>query len=62
VRFAPPAKTTEDTYHPHQFEHPQNAAPPAAAAPPPPKEQAKPQERGLESKKPADQKDKDNRK
>jgi hypothetical protein len=62
VKFAPPARTTEDTYHPHQFEHPQNAAPPAAAAPPQPKDQPKPQERGQESKKPADQKDKDNKK
>jgi hypothetical protein len=62
VKFAPPARTTEDTYHPHQFEHPQNSAPPAAAAPPQPKDQPKPQERGQESKKPADQKDKDNKK
>jgi len=61
VKFAPPAKATEDTYHPHQFERP--AAPPAAAAPPPaPREQPKPQERAPEPKKPADEKEKDKEK
>jgi hypothetical protein len=63
VKFAPPAKTNEDTYHPHQFERPQNAAPPAQAAPPPPpreqpKEQPKPQEHEQENKKQGDSKDK----
>jgi hypothetical protein len=51
VKFAPPARATEDTYHPHQFERPP-AAPPQAA--PPPKverEQPKPPERGQDSKK-----------
>ncbi len=60
VKFAPPARTTEDTYHPHQFEKPQSAAPPSAAAPPPPpKEQPKAQERGQETKRPPDGKEKD---
>lgn len=55
VKFAPPARATEDTYHPHQFEKPQEAAPPRPSAPPPAaKEQPKPQERGQESKKPDD--------
>ncbi len=67
VRFAPPAKATEDTYHPHQFEKPQQAAPapqqagpPKAPPPPPPaaKEQPKQQERGQDQKK-GDEKDKD---
>jgi hypothetical protein len=58
VRFAPPARATEDTYHPHQFEKPQEAARPNPPAPPPAaKEQPKPQERGQESKKPADEKE-----
>jgi hypothetical protein len=62
VRFAPPSKATEDTYHPHQFEKPQAAAPAAAppkpAAPPPAaKEQPKPPERGQDSKK-GDEKEK----
>jgi hypothetical protein len=52
VRFAPPSKATEDTYHPHQFEKPQEAAPPKSAAPPPAaKEPPKPPERGQDSKK-----------
>ena len=53
VRFAPPSRATEDTYHPHQFEKPQEAAPPRQAAPPPPaaKEPPKPPERGQDSKK-----------
>ena len=52
VKFAPPAKATEETYHPHQFERPQEAAPPKPAAPPPAaKEQPKPQERGQDPKK-----------
>ena len=61
VRFAPPARATEDTYHPHQFERPQGTPPPAAAAPPPPppaRQQPKPQERAPESKKQGDEKDK----
>ncbi len=57
VKFAPPAKATEETYHPHQFEKPQEAAPPRPAAPPPAaKEQPKPPERGQDSKK-ADEKE-----
>jgi hypothetical protein len=52
VKFAPPARATEETYHPHQFEKPQEAAPPKPAAPPPAvKEQPKPPERGKDSKK-----------
>ena len=58
VRFAPPAKTNDDTYHPHQFEKPQENARPAPSAPPqapPParteKEAPRPQERGQENKK-----------
>jgi len=55
VRFAPPARATEETYHPHQFEKPQQAAPSRPAAPPPAaKEQPQPQVRGQESKKPDD--------
>jgi hypothetical protein len=58
VKIAPPARATEDTYHPHQFEKPQEAAPPRPAAPPPAvKEQPKTPERGQESKKPGDDKD-----
>jgi len=58
VKFAPPARATEDTYHPHQFEKPQEAAPPKPAAPPKTeKEQPKPPERGQESKKPSDEKE-----
>jgi len=58
VKFAPPARATEDTYHPHQFEKPQEAPRPNTPAPPPAaKEQPKPQERGQESKKPADEKE-----
>jgi hypothetical protein len=52
VKFAPPARATEDTYHPHQFEKPQEAAPPKPATPPPAaKETPKPPERGTDSKK-----------
>jgi hypothetical protein len=59
VRYAPPAKANEDTYHPHQFEKPQEAAPARPAAPPPAaKEPPKPQERGQDSKK-GDDKDKE---
>ena len=58
VKIAPPAKATEDTYRPHQFERPQQAAPPRPSTPPPAaKEPAKPQERGQESKKPSDEKE-----
>jgi uncharacterized protein DUF6600 len=59
VKFAPPAKTTEDTYHPHQFERPQQAAPPPRPSTPAPaaKEQPKPPERGQDSKN-GDEKDK----
>jgi hypothetical protein len=58
VKFAPPARATEETYHPHQFEKPQEAAPPRPAAPPPAvKEQPKPPERGQESKKPGEDKE-----
>jgi len=57
VKFAPPARATEDTYHPHQFEKPQEAAPARPSAPPPAaREQPKPPERGQESKKPSDDK------
>ena len=60
VKFAPPARATEDTYHPHQFERPQSAPPPAAAAPPQPaREQPRPPERGPEPKRPSDEKEKD---
>jgi hypothetical protein len=59
VRFAPPPKATEETYHPHQFERPPAAEPPRTAAPPPaPREEAKPQERAPEPKKPAEEKQK----
>jgi hypothetical protein len=52
VKFAPPARATEETYHPHQFEKPQEAATPKPAAPPPAqREQPKPQDRGQDSKK-----------
>ncbi len=52
VKFAPPARATEETYHPHQFEKPQETAAPKPAAPPPAaKEQPKPPERGQDSKK-----------
>jgi hypothetical protein len=57
VKFAPPAKATEDTYHPHQFEKPQEAAPARPPAPPPAaREQPKQPEREPESKKPGDDK------
>lgn len=60
VRFAPPARATEDTYHPHQFEKPQGGARPGTPAPAPAaKEQPKPQERGQESKKPENEKEKE---
>lgn len=52
VRFAPPARATEETYHPHQFEKPQSAAPQnAAPAPPAAREQQKAPDRGQDSKK-----------
>lgn len=58
VKFAPPPRATEETYHPHQFERPPAGAQPNTSAPPPAaKEQPKPQERGQESKKPADEKE-----
>lgn len=52
VKFAPPARVNQDTYHPHQFEKPQNAAP---AKPQGEQPKAKPQgqPRGQESKKPS---------
>jgi len=57
IKFAPPARATEETYHPHQFEKPQEAAPPKQPAPPPAaKEQPRPPERGQDSKK-GDEKD-----
>jgi hypothetical protein len=52
VKFAPPSRATEETYHPHQFERPQEAAPPKTEKEPP-----KPPERGQELKKPSDEKD-----
>ena len=60
VRFAPPARATEDTYHPHQFEKPQGAPPTSAAPPPAPpaRQQPKPQERAPDTKKQGDEKDK----
>jgi hypothetical protein len=39
--MAPPARATENTYQPHQFERPQNAAPPQ-------NQNARPQERAPE--------------
>jgi DNA segregation ATPase FtsK/SpoIIIE-like protein len=52
VKFAPPARATEDTYHPHQFEKQQEAAPQRNAAPPKTeKEPPKAPERGQDSKK-----------
>ena len=33
VKFAPPPRASEETYHPHQFEKPQNVAPPRNEAP-----------------------------
>ena len=51
VKFAPPARATEDTYHPHQFEKPQGAPPQAAPPPKAEKEQPKPPERGQDTKK-----------
>jgi len=57
VKFAPPARATEETYHPHQFEKPQEAAQPKPPAPSnTEKEQPKPQERGQDSKKQSDDK------
>jgi hypothetical protein len=47
VKFAPPARVNEDTYHPHQFERPQNAAPPKNEKVPE-KASERPQERGQE--------------
>ena len=74
VRYAPPAKANEDTYHPHQFEKPQETArptPPPQQAPPPqaapqqknerepPRQQQQQQpDRGQDSRKQGDQKDK----
>ncbi|HET6142460.1 MAG TPA: DUF6600 domain-containing protein [Candidatus Acidoferrales bacterium] len=63
AKFAPPAKTNEDTPRARQFERPQNAAPPAQATPPPPpreqqREQPKPQSRDQDNKKQGDSKDK----
>ncbi|HEV7968662.1 MAG TPA: DUF6600 domain-containing protein [Candidatus Acidoferrales bacterium] len=56
VKFAPPSRATEDTYHPHQFEKPQEAAPARPPAPPAPpkteKEPPKSSEPRQESKKP----------
>lgn len=62
VRMAPPAKATENTYTPHQFERPQNverpqnAAPPQERAPEPPPERSQPREQ--ESRKPENEKGK----
>jgi len=47
VKFAPPARATEETYHPHAFEKPQAAAPPQnqrpqERAPEPPQERSQP--------------------
>src|SRR6267143_591862 len=55
VKFAPPARVNEDTYHPHQFERPQTAAPPRIENAGPPKNEKppeKPPERRQESNKP----------
>jgi hypothetical protein len=35
VKYAPPAAVNQDTYHPHQFERPQNAAPAKPSSEPP---------------------------
>ena len=60
VKFAPPARVNEDTYHPHPFEKPQTAAPPKTEkenAAPPKNEKAQEkapergQDRGQENKK-----------
>jgi len=51
VKFAPPARATEETYHPHQFERPQTAAPPQNERPQekaPERPQEKSQPRGQE--------------
>jgi len=73
VRYAPPARANDDTYRPHQFEKPQETArptPPPQAPPPqaapqprndrePPRQQQQQQpDRGQDSKKQGDQKDK----
>jgi hypothetical protein len=58
VKFAPPAAVNQDTYHPHQFEKPQNAAPtpqkPQSEQPKAPERgQDRGQPRGQESNKPS---------
>jgi hypothetical protein len=57
VRMAPPARANEDTYHPHQFERPPTAAAPPKAGPPAAAEQPKSQDRGQDSRKSGDNKD-----
>jgi hypothetical protein len=65
VKFAPPARATEETYHPHQFERPQTAAPPQQnqrpqeRAPEPPQERSQP--RPQEPNRPANEERKPNR-
>ncbi len=54
VKFAPPARATEETYHPHQFEKPQTAAPPQNQRPQeraPEPQQERGQQRGPEPNK-----------
>jgi hypothetical protein len=64
VKFAPPARVNEDTYHPHPFEKPQTAAPPKSENVAPPRNEKPPerapergggggQQRGQEPNKPA---------
>ena len=64
VKFAPPARATEETYHPHPFEKPQAAAPPQnqrpqERAPAPPQERSQP--RPPEPSKPSNEERKPNR-
>jgi Family of unknown function (DUF6600) len=66
VRFAPPARTNDETYHPHPFEKPQNAAPPRNEKPQekaPEPQQQRGQPRGQEPNKPSggEKKNEDNR-
>ncbi|MGH9681797.1 MAG: DUF6600 domain-containing protein [Candidatus Acidiferrales bacterium] len=57
VRYAPPARVNENTYHPHQFERPQNAPRENAAPPksrneqPAPKSSGRDDQRGKDSNK-----------
>jgi hypothetical protein len=48
VKFAPPARVNEDTYHPHQFERPQNAPAPKTEKAPEKAPERPPEPRGQE--------------